>query len=386
VINTILLTATIIMIGISITRFSALIEGRLIRRDLVYNAVVVSIILLIYLGLTWLAVQLFNVPSFIYIYVAVLAIISHSLVDIARRYLGRIFLRKEEQDLRSALHRLARLDEPQLDKPIDIMLKSLCMTIRATNGVLFLFNHDRVIPTAFCNHSIQECPLIKEDLLADDLRQVRPEHFPVPFAETTLLVPLYHHADQIGTILFGHPVNGIEYPQKDLDLILESSDLISETIVTLNQQGEKAAQAAQLFQTIQIPSQSEIKITPKMVEDLLRNVLDYAYLGSSEFAEFPLVCMQVGDNGSTHLDRGKCVYQILADVVEKLKPQTELVQNPPPREWHPYLILHWAYFEDTLNREIMARLYISEGTFNRTRRSALRSISRALEEMQQAVA
>jgi hypothetical protein len=91
----------------------------------------------------------------------------------------------------------------------------------------------------------------------------------------------------------------------------------------------------------------------------------------------------MGDDGSTHLDRGKCVFQILAGVVEKLKPLTDLERDPPPREWHPYLILFWAYFEDTPNREIMARLYISEGTFNRTRRSALRSISRALEETAQ---
>jgi hypothetical protein len=43
--------------------------------------------------------------------------------------------------------------------------------------------------------------------------------------------------------------------------------------------------------------------------------------------------------------------------------------------------LYDAYVEDAPNREIMARLYISEGTFNRVRRKALRAAARSLWEM-----
>jgi hypothetical protein len=382
VVNTILLTATIAMIGISITRYSALIEGRLIRKDLIYNASIISLILLLYLGITWLAVKLFGIPRFIYIYVAVIAIISHSVVDIARRYLGRLFLRREEQDLRIALHRLARTETLNIGETVTIMLESLCSTIRATNGTLFLFKDEQVIPTACCNQTTQECPFDIEALTADDVLHTKPNHFPEPFSSTTLLVPLYYHADQIGTILFGHPVNGIDYPESDLDLILESSDLIAEVIANSNHQQQRAAQTAEMLQTLQATSPSDVKITPKMVEALLRNVLDYGYLGRSDFAGFPIVSQMLSGSNPTHIDRGKCVYWILAEMVEKLKPEGELKRDPPPREWLPYLILHWAYFEDTNNREIMARLYISEGTFNRTRRAALRTLSRALEEIQ----
>lgn len=59
-----------------------------------------------------------------------------------------------------------------------------------------------------------------------------------------------------------------------------------------------------------------------------------------------------------------------------------LALNPPPREWYPYIILHGAYIDDKPNREIMSQLYISEGTFNRTRRSAMRTVTRVLEEME----
>jgi hypothetical protein len=52
-----------------------------------------------------------------------------------------------------------------------------------------------------------------------------------------------------------------------------------------------------------------------------------------------------------------------------------------PREWYAYTILHDAYVEDRLAREIMAKLYISEGTYYRMRRHALRGVTRAMLEM-----
>ena len=56
--------------------------------------------------------------------------------------------------------------------------------------------------------------------------------------------------------------------------------------------------------------------------------------------------------------------------------------EPLPRIWYSYAILHDAYIQGVPNREIMARLYISEGTFNRTRRNALRGLTRLLTEKQ----
>ena len=52
----------------------------------------------------------------------------------------------------------------------------------------------------------------------------------------------------------------------------------------------------------------------------------------------------------------------------------------PPREWHSYIILHDAYVEDVPNRDIMSQLYVSEGTFHRQRRKALRAVARSLLE------
>ena len=84
----------------------------------------------------------------------------------------------------------------------------------------------------------------------------------------------------------------------------------------------------------------------------------------------------------THIERGKAVQEVLIKAIEKLRPLSPILRDPPPREWYPYLILYDAYLEEIPNRDIMSKLYISEGTFNRTRRAAIRSVARALGEME----
>jgi hypothetical protein len=88
----------------------------------------------------------------------------------------------------------------------------------------------------------------------------------------------------------------------------------------------------------------------------------------------------------TTLDRGKAVHEILLEAIDKLRPETPIARDPPPREWYPYLILRDAYLEEKSNRDIMLALYISEGTFNRTRRAAIRSVARTLGEMEEMLA
>jgi hypothetical protein len=65
-----------------------------------------------------------------------------------------------------------------------------------------------------------------------------------------------------------------------------------------------------------------------------------------------------------------------------MRPGGDIPRDPPPREWYPYVILYDAYVNGKQNRDVMSRLYISEGTFNRTRRAAISSLARALVEME----
>jgi hypothetical protein len=87
--------------------------------------------------------------------------------------------------------------------------------------------------------------------------------------------------------------------------------------------------------------------------------------------------------GATHIERGKALRQELLRAVESLRPAAKRPDGTLPREWQAYAILHDAYVEDVPNREIMARLYISEGTYNRMRRRALQAVAQALAEARQ---
>src|SRR4029079_12175181 len=86
----------------------------------------------------------------------------------------------------------------------------------------------------------------------------------------------------------------------------------------------------------------------------------------------------------TFLDRGKALGETLTEALNELRPASTLPKGiqVPPREWHLYIILHDSYVEGETNRDIMSKLYISEGTFNRTRRRALRAVAKSLAEME----
>jgi hypothetical protein len=85
------------------------------------------------------------------------------------------------------------------------------------------------------------------------------------------------------------------------------------------------------------------------------------------------------------LDQGKALHSLLIYAIEQLRPAGAEPSSTvvPTREWHNYLILHDSYVKDELTRDIMARLYIGEGTYNRTRRRALRSVGKMIQEMEQ---
>jgi hypothetical protein len=107
-------------------------------------------------------------------------------------------------------------------------------------------------------------------------------------------------------------------------------------------------------------------------------------------AELPLaetnLVRQRNKENSSYIDAGKAVHELLCEALEQLRPpgaeEKRHIGHAPPREWYPYIILRDAYVVSLPNREIMDRLYISEGTFNRTRRSAIRGLTRLLIEME----
>jgi hypothetical protein len=220
-------------------------------------------------------------------------------------------------------------------------------------------------------------------MTADDVVQLQPNTFPPPLAEASLLVPLYGEDDQLGALVLGRPMNGLHYAAEDVEQILDFTDRIGETILLSQRNTQYMNQIAQFIQTQNRPvSKSIAPISTECLELAMRNLYDYAYLADNPLAELKLVQTRLTQGQVTHLERGKMVHSVMLEALEKLRPTLEEPSKHPTREWYPYLILQEAYLKETSNRDIMMKLYISEGTFNRTRRTAIRSLARTLGELE----
>jgi hypothetical protein len=383
-----LLGCAVILIGYGVAHYSALVDGRTIRHDFYHTAIATGLVTGLYLWVTWASVRFLSVPAAACVLIVLLAIVTHSLVDAARRTLDSLFYRLDVRQIQANLHKLASLagDQGGLDESLSMTLESLCTSVRAIFGLILLFEDRNLqLATTYRWHE-SNLPLSPHDLIADDVLHLEPGRFSPPLTEAALLIPLYADTEQLGALILGRPVNGVSYSQADVEPLLYPSDRLTDAISNARRKAEYAAQVAQGIetsrpQTARYPDQ----ISVKAVEDALRHVTDYAYLGDHSLTQFRLVKSQVAPDAVTHLDRGKAVYNALAEAIDKLRPDDALNRDPPPREWYAYLILHDAYLEDIPNRDIMVRLSISEGTFNRTRRAALRAVTRALEEMEAAL-
>ena len=388
VVLSLLLGCAVSLIGYGVAQYSAVVDGRVIRRDFIYNGVAVALVSVLYVLATWVEVRAYEVSPAAYVLVLTLVVITHSLVDVAQQVLDRLFYRRGARQVRASLRQLAGTvgERGELDDTLAALLRSLCATFRATYGLIVLFEADGPRLAADAGWHGGDLLVTTAQLSADDVVSLRPGSFARPLTEAALLMPLYAEARQVGALILGQPVNGVQYSQADVEALLSPSDRIADTIRDARHEAEHLSRIAELLQADMAPPASEApSFSTKLVEEGLRNLANYARLGELPLAEWGLARQRLPQDGHTSLDRGKAVYGMLTDAIEKLRPEGSLPRDPPPREWHRYLILHSAYVRDTPNRDIMSQLYISEGTFNRTRRAALQAVANSLAEMEQAL-
>ena len=382
-----LLGLAVVLLGLGVASYGALVEGRVLRRDLVYNGVAVALVTGLYLVATWLSVRLYRVPAAAFTFVLILAVVTHSLVDVARRALDSVFYR-HNQNLRASLRRLTRLarELASLDDRLAEALEPMGTAVGTTFALLWVFEGEAVRLAAGYRWRSDERPeLTQADLLADD-RMLLPAGRFSPPVEAAALIPLYAEERQVGALLLGRPVNGVGYTLPDLDRLLEPSDRLADAIRTAQRENEHLAELARLSAPTPpvLPAAREILV--REVEDALRHMTSLSYLGDHALANLRAVQVRLLVHNPTHLDRGKALYHVLAETIEQLCPEGKRPRDPVPREWYPYVILHDAYIEDLPNREIMARLYVGEGNFNRARRAGLRDLARLLQERESAPA
>lgn len=372
----------VVIIGYGVARYSAMVEGHTIQQDFLYNLLLLALVVLVYFSASVILVAAYQAPQAIVVFIPVLAVITHSLMSTTGRILDWMFFHKETRQLRANLRRMMRLasEGVNLDDNLMHFLEPLCTSARATYGLILLFEQDTIRQAAMYHWDGSSIPLATTEIYADDFIHLSPGQFGPPLEEAALLVPLYADAIQAGALVLGRPVNGVRYTSDEVNSLLNLTDRIGEIIASTNRKNDKISQIAHLVEPT-LPSQPEFPVCVELVEEALRRLYDYSWLADSPLARMDIVNSRLTGEQITHLERGKAVHEIFLEAIERLCPSGETHRDPPPREWYPYLILRYAYLEEICNREIMMRLYISEGTFNRTRRSAIRTLARALGEM-----
>jgi len=313
-----------------------------------------------------------------------LAILTHAFYDLVREFLERLRMSREGA-FRRQLRQLESTGENRLRIRLQEGLDLLCETLDAPSGLIAIRSGDEFLVTA-TRQSIPIESRISADLVSfEDISQSNEDQL----RHLAWIAPAFDGQTQIAFVGIGKPKSRLDYSASDLDLLAEVAGQIGTVVSLGNLRPQQTDQIRQLVEESQASAAElsamagemidAITTNPepdfiKIVEDGLRHFSDYITLGQSPLADWAKV------EGTSHVERGKNLQQVLVDSIEALRPAGKRPPEPLPRVWYSYAVLHDAYVEGALNREIMARLYISEGTFNRTRRNALRGLARMLIE------
>ncbi len=107
-VSSILLIA-IVFFGSGVTRYSAVLGKRILRRDLAYSAIATGLVVLLYMGMfAWLA-RTYDLPEGIVVYLIPLVILSHSVAEDVRQIIERLIYDRRTRVLRASLRDLNKL-------------------------------------------------------------------------------------------------------------------------------------------------------------------------------------------------------------------------------------------------------------------------------------
>ena len=377
-----LLLGAVSVLGYAVAIHQTFVERRTTLQDFPVSCLAVLGPALIYILAAW---RYGLAPAEVGL-IALLAILTHSLYDLAREFLDRL-LHRQEAALRHQLHALARDlgGEAAARTSLQRGLSALCQVLGAAGGFIAERRGPGYTVTATYRSLPLDSPLAASAVANEDVSP-SPAHLGYRIA---WLAPAFAGGEKVAVIGVSERASRRRFSDADLDLLSETADWVGLTLALQARQQSSQTRLTELAAVVQtqalnLQSAGEelvaaIDRSPEAaflqaVEQALRQLADYDALGQSPLAG------RLGLASGAHLERGKLVRQRLVEAIERLRPAPQRPPEPLPREWHSYAILHDAYVADTPNREIMARLYISEATFARQRRKALRAIARALLE------
>ena len=410
-ISTLSLGAGVALLGYGVARWNALIEGRVVILDFFYTSLVIGLITGAYLIAAWVSNLIFNVPFIAFVFILILAIASHSLYDWVRTYLDRIFYsRQKYRELRANLRDLARstTSDHNIQERLQVILQTLCQSLDVSRGFMALQEGESFIVFADWEMDLIGKSIELDVLTKDEITHLSPPNEILGLPGFALIVPLHASGGQIGAIVLSQRVSSGSYSEDDTYLLEDMADTIASVAHIARLQERSVQQIDALLKEVRdreqelqgsmqealttglepsiLGGQSE-RETISLVEDALRHLHDFTYLGEHSLAHLRIIDSHLDTHEGafiTHIDRGRVLQEVMITAIDKLKPSYPK-PSPPTREWHQYVILHDCYVEGKLTREVMNELYISEGTFNRSRRRAVRGLTRALSEMEREV-
>jgi len=382
VIPDLLIFSGVFLLGLSAARHQTMIERRTTIQELPLSALTVLFLAILYavFALRW------GVPVERMGAVVAFAVLTHSCYDLVREFLERQRIRHESA-FRRQLRQLEYQSSGQevLQVHLQEGLDLLCETLASSGGFIGIRRGENFEVIATKETLAVGHRLSAAEVICEDVSQTKSNQLPA----ITWIAPAFEGQTQVAVIGLSQPKSKIDYSAGDLDLLAEVADQVGTIISVSNLTAGRANQIRQLVAESQseanelnsiagemiaaISVNSDLEFV-KTVEEGLRHLSDYITLGQSTLAR------DMNITAESQIEGGKQLHKLLIDSIESLRPAEKRPPEPLPRVWYSYSVLHDAYVEGVPNREIMARLYISEGTFNRTRRNALRGLARMLIE------
>lgn len=372
----------IFILSLAVARHQIWTERRAALQDFPLTTLVVLSLSILYGYLAWQR----GMPVSTLASVVGLAILALGIYDLTREFLERLRMRNENR-FRKQLRKLESegSGEEALNLPLQNGLDLLCEALRAPGGFVAVRRGHQFIVVASRSSLPVGCELAEAIVACEEVSQPKGAQL----SSLAWIAPSYEGQTQMAVVGIEKSRSRIDYATGDLELLAEVADEIG-TIVSLSNSHSKQNDRIQVLEAESQVSVIEmhtsagsmldsITVTPdadfiRMVEDALRHLPDTISLGQSALSQ------RLSTGGDSHIEQGKRLQKLLVDSIESLKPSDPRPPEPLPRLWYSYAVLHDAYVEGVPNREIMARLYISEGTFNRTRRNAIRGLARLLME------
>ena len=318
--------------------------------------------------------------------VAGFVVLAVGLYDLTREFLERQRMRNESSFRKQLRHlESENAGEDALKQRLQEGLDLLCQTLEAPGGFVAIRQGEKFVVLAG-RSSVPIGSEMDASLLAcDDISHPKAEQL----SALAWIAPSFEGHMQVAAVGIEKSRSRMEYSKGNLELLAEVADQIG-TVVSLsnlqsrtdgelrtvevasgaNAEDLKAA-TGEMLDSIAVQTDDEFI---RIVEEALRHLPDTVSLGQSALAA------KITIKADSHIERGKQLQELLTSSIEAFRPGEKRPPEPLPRVWYNHAVLYDAYVEGVPNREIMARLYISEGTFNRTRRNAIRGLARMLME------